>query len=740
MSELNTNEKEEYYRKSRDAKLYFYHVKNNLDKPWDYEYLFQKNIYPGLGKEKQLVEKWLSFFPVEKLNFSALSQHHYISGKWFDQFPNAPWVIEKLSRNKKFKFSMFLKSKACVSRTWDWSDIIFSPGDVSLDNFKRLLDCNWNIKNYLNYPITQDWFDYIPDSPEIYALLSKNKNLDISWLQAKPYAPWQVSDLVKHKACEVKWLLIVKSDDWPFKTLSSKRNLSLEILQTYPDAGWDFGIISKNVNLQTSWIKAFPDAAWDFTLIGIYMCLDFEWAELFPEAPWRFYDITANIKEYHKWITKYPKVNWDYKLVLVQPDLTLELLKIIPEEKLNFKRLSSNSALTLEWLAHFPNKPWNYGFLSRHNNFTVEWIDRFPEFPWCFNSRNCSDMRNDSYKLPRLGVCESKYRFSPHSASITYIRKGQITINRFYLSKFQLSWFEKYPDMDWDYSEISRRFSLNLKFLETFKDKPWDFANLSCNPHLTLDIPLAFPEEKWDFRQLAFHQNLTLEWIKRFPKDKWDYQELSNNDNFTLDWFLECPEANWDLDRILELSNTFKHISIYQYYHPEEQVLNILPILITHQFLDSTIPLILLNHANLMYLKNNTDLDVDGRKLICQMGYLLEKDLTQEEKWNIIRLWNLDYDFTDFYPDVIYNMDAPLHLEDLSGDTFTVEGWLESDDIISLIHHNHPDLQGSKFVVPVEDADDDFTASTELNKEFKDKLLKNRKGPFAIIFYPEVEE
>ena len=33
------------------------------DKPWDYEYLFQKNIYPGLGKERALVNKWLEFFP-----------------------------------------------------------------------------------------------------------------------------------------------------------------------------------------------------------------------------------------------------------------------------------------------------------------------------------------------------------------------------------------------------------------------------------------------------------------------------------------------------------------------------------------------------------------------------------------------------------------------------------------------------------------------------------------------------
>ena len=56
MSTTYTNEKEEYYQKSRDRKTYFYHVKNKPDKSWDYEYLFDKNIYPGLGKKKDVVE------------------------------------------------------------------------------------------------------------------------------------------------------------------------------------------------------------------------------------------------------------------------------------------------------------------------------------------------------------------------------------------------------------------------------------------------------------------------------------------------------------------------------------------------------------------------------------------------------------------------------------------------------------------------------------------------------------
>ena len=56
MSNQN-KEIEKYYQKSREGGVYFYHVKNAPGKPWDYVYLFQKNIYPGLGKERALVNK-----------------------------------------------------------------------------------------------------------------------------------------------------------------------------------------------------------------------------------------------------------------------------------------------------------------------------------------------------------------------------------------------------------------------------------------------------------------------------------------------------------------------------------------------------------------------------------------------------------------------------------------------------------------------------------------------------------
>ena len=169
--------------------------------------------------------------------------------------------------------------------------------------------------------------------------------------------------------------------------------------------------------------------------------------------------------------------------------------------------------------------------------------------------------------------------------------------------------------------------------------------------------------------------------------------------------------------------------------------------------MESPIPLVLLNKGNLEYLNLIYNLPSDRETLISQLGYWSDSELNEQEKKNVMRLCDMEYDFDEFYPDLIYNMDAPLELQDLSGTSFPVKNWFDSDDIISLIYETHPELQGSKFVICEEEnsddddeeedddeENDDFVANEESNEDFKDKLLENQGGPFAMVVYPEVEE
>ena len=72
------------------------------------------------------------------------------------------------------------------------------------------------------------------------------------------------------------------------------------------------------------------------------------------------------------------------------------------------------------------------------------------------------------------------------------------------------------------------------------------------------------------------------------------------------------------------------------------------------------------------------------------LGFWLEQELTQLEKENVLKLIEDKYNFREFYPEVIYNMDEPLELQDLSGDIFLVENWFQSKNILELIDQTHP--------------------------------------------------
>lgn len=758
-----SNKNQEYYDKSRDSGVYFYHVKNAPDKPWDYEYLFQKNIYPGLGKERALVNKWLEFFPRDRLNFSALSQHHYICQEWFDQFPEAPWVLEKLRKNKNFNFKMLLESKAVDYLECDWSTQTFGPKDVTLNSFTKVLKCNWHLQNYRNYPMEACWLAHIPESEEIYGEISENRYLKTSWLEARPKGPWDINKLANHKSWCFEWLLIVKSDQWPLVNLSSKPYFTFEILQAYPqgdwnfrilsmrnefsiewvdeipDAPWDFKAISKNMKLELSWVKKYPDQDWDFSQIGRFISLDFEWTESFPDAPWNFSVITPNIKDYAKWIEKYPTANWEYSIILKQPDMTLDLLKIIPEEKLDFDILSANYKLNLEWLKAFPDKPWHFHLLSVHKNLTLKWIDTFAEANWCFwcfHAERQESLGFNRSKTKKLGV---RPGYNGRLSSSERIETGLTSINDFYRNKFGKEWFYKYPDLDWDYSIITTYIAHDLTFLEKYPNKPWDFKKLSKSIMVTTALLQTYPDAPWDFENMAKNYNIKLEWIDMFDTQKWDFTLLSTNPNCDDSWILKYPREKWNIN--LDSISEFKTLAIYQFYNQEENntIQHMDNIYSIQEYYDSPIPLALMHKENKRFLIQKQEELVQGENLT-KMGYWMEQEMTLEEKENVLRLIKNNYNFDEFYPDVIYNMDQPLELQDLGGNIFLLENWFDCDDIVGLIYETHPSLKNVDFIVPQDDEDEDYKANRSYNDDFKYYLLQTQSGPFAMVVYPEVEE
>ena len=785
MSEQFENEKELYYHKSRAPRLYCFHVEAEPDKPWDYEYLFQKNIYPGLGKEKAAVEKWIDIFPPDKLNFSALSQHHHIDDSWIYQFPLADWNLYKLSMNGKFSFRMAFHCPEFISRNWDWSQIKFEPNDVFLDTYLNVLKKTWHIGNYATTHIITEWIQHIPETEEIYHHLSKNRYLETDWLLAKPNAPWDVKELFLKKSNEKsQWYLIVNSDKWPFAEMSPHHGVTLETLkhypkapwnfplfsrsysvslewllafpeanwnfqelsqnyylnlkwlQAFPNADWNFTVISQNHRISIEWVECFPAAPWDYHKITKYINLDYRWVELFPKIPWDFQEISSKIREPIKWLNKFPAADWNYHSILRRNDVTLELITQIPHGKIDFDLLSENPNLTPEWIHYYPEESWNFIKISMHRDITLEWIEAFPSRSGTADSHKAPNtnwsFRADDWNQNKFTSTTSK---SSHTndgwGSRHQGRLRNYNITDFYRDKFQISWFEKFPDMKWDYSHICNCFNITLEFLQKYPDKPWDFGELSYNKYVTLEFLDAFPDADWDFEVLSFHPNLKLRWLEGHgPKNNthpsWDYQKITHHKNFNINWLERFPREDWNVNELVSRLNPLYSLVLYQFYHPDICVMD--KISPHHRYSLNRkirIPLMLLHPESKNYFPGDVD----------KLGFWKTQELKDEEKWNVVRLAQAKYNFNHFYPDIIYHIDTPLELQDLSGEIFQIPGWFDCDDIMGLACQTLLDIGIFEIVIEQPQAEEDFMVSRHTNQDLKRLLLSMVDGPFGMLVY-----
>ena len=754
MSKQLKKEQETYFRKSRELRLFCSEVEAEPDKPWDYEYLFKKYIYPAQGKPKLTIMKWINIFPVDKLDFDALSQHPYIEDTWIRRFPYGNWNLQKLSQNKKFTFKNVFHCEEFIYRNWEWTNIIFKNDEVSLHTYRKILKKKWHIKNYQTYQFESSWLEHIPNSKKIYSYLSQNKYLITNWLLTKPRAPWDVELIcANRKKLNSDWLGIVKSDKWPFEKIELDQNLKLETLTAYPDAPWDFPTmstsrylkveflqafpkgnwdfrkISKNFNLELSWLQACPDGDWDFeylSSISLYKInidwvlafpnspwnfdkigktnqLAYKWVELLPQIPWNFQIITSRIVDPIKWIKHFPEADWDYQALLHHNQMDLDLLKIIPFGKIDFDILSESTWFKLEWLDYYPDAPWNFIKLSMNRNISLEWIQKYPDANWSFEA---SDWDKNKFSNIRY---ESEFSHSYAYSSRCSILKYHLS--HFYLKIFQLSWLVKFPNLKWDYSHICDVKTLSLKFLQNHSDKPWNFKRLSRKKYITLDYLTSFPEANWQFAELSMNPNLEYSWLKNFLLLSGAFVHYRDT-NFNISWFENMPEGDWVVNELFLRNCKNYSLVLYQFYHPETCVIARIPDTRNNRESISVkllIPLMLLNPDNRPFFP----------EISTRLGFWETEELNKDQRRNVVTLAKAKYNFNNFYPEIVNNISKPLELQDLSGEIFPVLNWFESKDILALAHQTYPELGEFDIFLNQLENEEDFKATHSNRKIFK---------------------
>lgn len=703
-------------------------------------------------------------------NFGRLSHNRYLNLDWLQKFPNANWNYHVLTRRYNFNKIWFY---ALPDKPWDL-ELIFSSQSFTLKEIITIPD----MKIKLDFPS-----------------LSSNPDLSLQWLQHYPDEDWDLQKLSRHPNFCLEWFNLFPVDRWDFQEISKNKTFPLCILDDYPDADWDFQEISYHQKLNCYWFAEFKDRDWDFEflqnkyifddladnmnqeMLTVWVVnfpedkhdfeklsdlihLSLEMLQAFPLAPWNFQTISnRHIGKYLKWtrgarfiekswLELFPQANWDPNALiqlsnfdlswtLVSPhldwkfnkisykleDITYDFIKRFPDNSLNNTWLKTHPYLNETWLQFIPQTPENYKKLSYHKLVDLNWLTTYPDAPWDWKILSCA---------PKLDV----------------------------------SWLERFPEKTWNFSELSDRVNLDILALEILPHSPWVFSSLSYNKNLTLRELQQYGNRDWNFMTLSSHPNcdltwlqafpdkisqwhfpslskskkLKLEWLQAYPDADWDYQVLSHHNRFNKQWYLTAPYADWELGAIAIRKDMKKLMPLLQYNYPH------VPILMWFHNLslsDSKAIRNLLMSVILLNTQNYQHLPIMNQGEFMKYDILRKASFTQlsdVEKANVLEVEKQKIITYDIHPDLFFNPTTDLELTDLSGDSFWIPGWFQSNNIMELIHQTLPDLGNIDIYVESFTDKPDQLGSQTYNLHLKYLLFNQPNGPQAMIVYPEKEE
>ena len=107
---------------------------------------------------------------------------------------------------------------------------------------------------------------------------------------------------------------------------------------------------------------------------------------------------------------------------------------------------------------------------------------------------------------------------------------------------------EKYPDFNWNWSQLSRHMDLNELVIQKYKDKPWNWKSLANHENFNFGWVKATMDKPWNWTQLSLR--VTMKDVLENRNRKWRWRELTVNKNITFDDIIENPTLPWHFHEI----------------------------------------------------------------------------------------------------------------------------------------------------------------------------------------------
>lgn len=229
-----------------------------------------------------------------------------------------------------------------------------------------------------------------------------------------------------------------------------------------------------------------------------------------------------------KFVMKNPRYNWDTRGLAYNPHLDIPFIRYIMQ---NYQVDSEFKTL----ISHHPNITWE----DITNNLDIRW-----------------DFSNGVSLNPNVDWRIIENNFDDFAWSIKTFTSN---VN------FNLDLVIEYPDLDWDWSVISKHPELDLKKVKQIGiTKPWDWDVLS--QHIYVDEIFNTYQDtyyKWNFKFISANPDLILEDVRLNPNKNWNIELLLGNKNIQLQLFERGIDV-WEFDKIFKYLKIHKRYQVYK--------------------------------------------------------------------------------------------------------------------------------------------------------------------------------
>lgn len=174
---------------------------------------------------------------------------------------------------------------------------------------------------------------------------------------------------------------------------------------------------------------------------------------------------------------------------------------------------------------------------EKHIYKLIDLVNAIPNFDWRYLS--LSENRNiyleDIEENKGLDENNPIYPFDADRLS----RNPNITL------EFVL----KYPDLDWDWQELSKNIPISDILSKT--ELPWSWNDLIVDRKVTdLEFILKLPKSQWNWYILSLYLPASI--IFANPEYPWDYVFLSENNTVDMKMVQSHPEIDWNYNKLSE--------------------------------------------------------------------------------------------------------------------------------------------------------------------------------------------